>query len=407
MLIDIDEIDLEVLRKIEQNNPLNLANEKILIYDSSDKKIYSSDIDSSLVISRNLIRKVRNEEEIRFNQGDFEVCGLLYVSKGNRIVVFTAATDIFGIRKIRMLRNILILVYITSLIFIFLIGRLLANRALNPIERIINQVDEISISNLDARVNEGNGKDEIAKLAITFNNMLKRLETSFRIQKTFIANASHELRNPLTVLTGQMEVVLMSDRSKKEYHKTLQSVYEDAVNINHLANNLLLLAQTSAESTSHSFDRVRIDDTLWQAANEMKNRHPDFLIKTNFSDTIVDDDNLTVYGNEFLIKTAFLNILENAYKYSIHPAINILVDLKIDFIVIEFKDNGIGILEDEINMIFNPFYRTKNALNKKGHGIGLTLVENISQLHHGFVTVSSEINIGTTFSMHLPLYKNV
>jgi len=405
MIIDIDEIDLELLRKIEQNNPLNLANERIMVFDSTNEKIYSSDTNGILMISRDLILEVRDKEMIRFNQGSYEICGLFYKSKGSQIIVFTGAIDIFGKRKIKMLRNILILVFTVSLVFIVFAGRLLANRALNPIEKIIQQVDEISISNLDARVNEGNGKDEIAKLAITFNNMLNRLEKAFKIQKTFIANASHELRNPLTVLTGQMEVALMSDRTKKEYHKSLQSAYEDAVNINHLANNLLLLAQTSLESTSPSFERVRIDDILWQATNEMKNRHPKFQISTNFSDSIIDDDTLTVSGNDLLLKVAFLNILENAYKYSENPVVSILVDLRTDYVVIEFKDNGIGIPEKDIDLIFNPFYRSGNSFHIKGHGIGLTLVQNIFVLHHGYVTVSSLVNAGTTFTMHLPLLR--
>jgi signal transduction histidine kinase len=403
MLIDIDEIDIEVLRKIEQNNPLNLANEKIVIYNFKNEKLFSSDTDNTLIISTALIDEVKDKKDIRFNQGPFEISGILYSSRGDRIILFTAATDIFGIKKLSMLRNILVLVFIISLIFIILAGRIFANRALYPIKKIISQVDEISISNLNARVYEGNGKDEIAKLAITFNNMLHRLESSIRIQRTFVANASHELRNPLAAITGQMEVLLMSNRRKNEYLITLKSLYEDMININHLANNLLWLAQTSLDSTSHSFSDVRIDDTLWKATNDMTERFPDYQIYINFSDTISGEENLLVKGNDLLIKMAFLNLLENAYKYSENHMVNILVDVKIDYVVIEFSDNGIGIPEDEIKMIFDPFYRSRNAYVNKGHGIGLTLVENIAHLHQGYITVNSTINEGSTFSLYLPL----
>jgi len=405
MLIDIDEIDVEVLRKIEQNNPLNLANENIIIYDVNNEILFSNDSAGRLNISSAFINDVRERDEIRFVQKAFEVCGLLYSSRGSQIVVFTAATDIFGIKKLKMLRNILAFVYIIGLIFVFIAGRSLANRAMKPIEKIISQVDEISISNLDARVDEGNGKDEIAKLAITFNNMLQRLESSFAIQRTFVANASHELRNPLTAITGQLEVLLMAERSKKEYLSTLKSVHEDVVNINHLADNILLLAQTSLDSTSHSFDEVRIDDAIWQTTNEMKKTYPDYQIHINFSNAIAGEDNLTIKGNDLLIKTAFLNLLENAYKYSEDHRIKVLVDLDIDHIVVRFSDNGIGIPEDEVSMIFNPFYRSRNAFKIKGHGIGLTLVENIAFIHHGYVTVNSTIKTGSTFSLYFPLYR--
>jgi signal transduction histidine kinase len=402
MLIDIDEINVDVLKKIEENNPLNLANEINLIFDSRKNKIYSSDSQGNLNISQEIIRETLDNGEVFFFQNGYEVYGLHYKSKGIQIIVFTAAIDIFGFRKIRMLQIILIAVYFISLIFVLFIGRLLANRALRPIGNIINQVDEISISNLYERVNEGNGKDEIAKLAITFNNMLERLDSSFSIQKIFIANASHELRNPLTVLTGQIEVVLMSDRRKQEYVNTLLSVYEDAKNINRLADNLLLLAQTNMDNASFSFTDIRVDDILWQSINEMKNRFTNLKIRTSFGDMIHDDDNLTIPGNELLIRTAFINILENAYKYSKDPVVQVIINLNMDHIVIEFKDNGIGIPPEDISLVCNPFFRSKNAIKIKGHGIGLTLVENITHLHSGFLSVSSEVNKGSNFILHFP-----
>lgn len=406
MLIDIDEIDLNLLKKIEENNPLNLANERIHIYNEYDSMLFTSDADTNLIITGRDILDVRMESETRFKQGPYEIFGLLYKSKGSEIVVFTGAMDIFGRKKINLLRNIMLLTFFTSLLFTYLLGRILAHRALNPIGKIISRFDEISISNMDARVNEGNGKDEIARLAITFNNMMDRLESAFRMQKTFIANASHELRNPLNVLTGQIEVVLLAERSKKEYFDTLKSVYEDAVGINHLANSLLFLAQTNMENTSRDFVPVRIDDLLWQSVNEVKNARPEYIISTNFSDSIIDDESLTVFGNEILLKTVFLNLLDNSFKYSEKPEAEILVDFRSGYVVLEIKDYGIGIPEDEINMIYSPFYRSTNSHHKKGHGIGLTLVDHIIKLHKGFITVNSKLNYGTTFCINLPVSNN-
>ncbi len=403
MLLEIEEINADVLGKIEQNNPLNLANEKIIIYDYDNTVLFSSDTSKVLRISKSLIHEARAKREIRFTARSYEVCGLLYPGNGTPVVVFTAATDLQGMKKLKMLRNILLLVFIVSLLFIIVAGRLFANRALKPIEHIVAQVDEIGITNLDARVDEGNGKDEMAKLAITFNNMLRRLEASFRIQRTFIANASHELRNPLTAISGQLEVLLMSDRPKEEYLAALKSVHEDAVQINQLANNLLLLAQTNPDSTSHIFTQVRIDDTLWQATNEIRRRYPDYQIGINFSESIQDESSLIVKGNELLIKTAFLNLLENAYKYSPDHQVTLLISLKAGHVVIEFTDRGIGISPEEVHMIFNPFYRSKSAFEQRGHGIGLTLVENIAVLHHGFVTVHSTLGKGSTFEFNLPI----
>jgi signal transduction histidine kinase len=405
MLIDIDEINIDVLRKIEQNNPLNLANERIVIYNYVDEELYSNDPENILGISKELIREVRFKGELRVDKDPYEISGQLYSGRDVGIVVFTGATDIFGMRKLKMLRNILLLVFIISLIFVFVAGRSFANRALNPIEKIISQVDDISISNLDSRVEEGNGKDEIAKLAITFNNMLERLESSFRMQKTFIANASHELRNPLAAITGQLEVMLMGDRSKKEYQDTIRSVLEDTIGLNSLANNLLLLAQTDPETTSHTFQKVRVDDILLQSTNEVIRRYPGFHINIKFSEAIEDEENLTVWGNDMLMKTAFINLLENSYKYSSDHSAYISVDLETNQIVIKFRDIGTGIPAEEIKQIFNPFYRAANMSNTKGHGIGLTLVENIARLHHANITVKSEVDKGSEFLIYLPLFE--
>src|SRR5680860_1444467 len=201
MLIDIDEIDADLLKKIEKNNPLSLPNEKIIIFDFENKKIYSTDDDNTLIIPANRIQKVRQQEEVHFRQNSYEIYGQFYTGQFDRIVVFAAATDIFGLNKLKRLRIIMLIVFILSLVIVYVAGRLFAIRALAPISNIVKQVNGIEVTNLHTRLNEGNEKDEIAHLAKTFNKMLDRLEVAFLIQKNFIANASHELRTPLTVIT--------------------------------------------------------------------------------------------------------------------------------------------------------------------------------------------------------------
>ena len=198
-----------LLMKIESNNPLSLPNEKIIIYDYNDNVVYNTDNDQLLTISSELLAEVRLKEEVRLKQKSYEIVGLFYTGKFDRYVVFAAATDIYGLGKLKRLRVILIIVFIISLFIVYISGKIFVSRALTPISNIMKQVSAIGVSNLDARISEGNGKDELSQLAQTFNNMLERLETAFKTQKYFIANASHELRTPLTVITGHLEVILM------------------------------------------------------------------------------------------------------------------------------------------------------------------------------------------------------
>jgi signal transduction histidine kinase len=406
MLLDIDEIDTELLKKIEKNNPLSLPNEKIIIYDYNNNIIlYSNDDTGVLKITEEQINESRLEEEIKIKQKPYEILAHFYTGQYDRIIVFTAATDIFGLNKLKNLRIILLIVFVLSLGIVYAAGRIFATRALSPISNIITQVDGISVSNLNERVDEGNGKDEIARLAKTFNKMLQRLESSFKVQKNFIANASHELRTPLTVLTGQLEVVLMKARDNSEYRQTLISVLEDIKNLNLISNRLLILAQASSESDEVDFSVVRIDDVLWQARNEIIRRNKNYTANINFSASIDAEEKLIVYGNGLLMKTAINNLMDNACKYSANNQVNVLLNCNNTTLEMKFIDSGIGIAKEELKMIFQPFYRSNNVMNIKGHGIGLSIVEKIILLHEGKIEVSSKPGKGSVFSLSLPVYK--
>lgn len=400
MLIDIDEIDSELLKKIEKNNPLSLPNEIIVIYNYQNEKIYSTEGDSAITITNEHIREVRLNEEIRFKQNDYEVYGQFYTGQYDRIVVFAAATDIFGINKLKWLRIIIFSVFATSLVIVYFGGRLFSHRALYPISKIVGQVNTIEATNLNARLDEGNKTDEIAHLAQTFNKMLIRLETAFHTQKNFIANASHELRTPLTVVTGQLEVILLKARTNEEYRNTLTLVLREIKDLNLLANKLLLLAQTSSENSIIN-TTVRIDDILWKSRSEILSRNKNYSIDISFSERIDDDSKLSVWGNELLLKTAISNLMDNSCKYSKNHHADVSLDAENEKLIIKFADQGIGIPEKELKTIFQPFFRSGNTINIPGHGIGLSLVEKIIILHKGEIKVSSSLGKGTIFWVEL------
>jgi len=402
MLIDIEEIDSELLRKIEKNNPLNLANEKIVIYDFQNQVIYSTDEDNFLNLPESTIGEVRLEQEIRFRKGDYEIFGQFYTGQYERIVVFAAATDIFGRNKLKWLRIIMIVVFTLSLIFVWFAGRLFAVKALAPISTIVTQANKIEAKNLSDRLDTGNGKDEIARLAKTFNSMLERLELAFRVQKNFIANASHELRTPLTVITGQLEVVLMKARKNEEYKNTLLTVLDEIKDLNNLSNKMLLLAQTNLSKGELDFSNIRIDEIIWKCRKEVMGRDPNNIIDIYFGDEIDDENKMLISGNEQLLKTAIVNLMDNACKYSDNHRAEVHLNASNEKLMLKFSDQGIGIAENDLKMIFEPFYRSKNVLHSSGHGIGLSLVKKIVSLHNGKIHVKSELQKGTEFEIVFP-----
>jgi len=224
LLFDTDKTEADRYLRIEKDSPVNLQNEKIIILNNKNDTIYRSYEKAGIKVKNNVLERVRSGYKVSYVQDSYAVLGISYSTKNDRFVIIAAATDIEGSLHLEKLKIILIIVCLISLILFFIGGWVFSGRALKPISRVVKKVEDISITSLNLRVFEGNASDEIGRLAKTFNNMLERLEISFAMQKTFIANASHELRTPLTSINGQLEVLMMKDRSTLEYKSALSSV---------------------------------------------------------------------------------------------------------------------------------------------------------------------------------------
>ncbi|MBU1717661.1 MAG: HAMP domain-containing protein, partial [Bacteroidetes bacterium] len=343
LLIEIEEVDSTLLRKMEKDNPVSMPEETIIIYDYKNDILYSSDEENSMNISSEMLDSIRLEKEKKYKTGTKEVLGFLFVDKYDRFVVIISAVDIYGLKKLKNLRTVLAIVFGISIILVYFAGWMYAGRALRPISKVIKQVDNITITSLNLRLDEGNTKDEIAKLSGTFNSMLQRLESAFKMQKEFISNASHELRTPLTTITGQLEVVLLKERSSDEYKQTVVSVLEDMNHLNTISNRLLLLAQASSETAEAAFSPIRIDDIVWQVQSEIQKRNPGYQIGVSIDMSIDDERMLTILGNEQLIKTAITNLVDNGCKYSSDNRVEVGISVSDDKMTLDFRDRGIGI----------------------------------------------------------------
>lgn len=402
LLIEIDEIDAGMLRRLERDNPTALPYEKILIFDKNDKLIFTTDEHHILNIKPDVLNIIKKQDETRFKQGNYEIIGLLFPDEKNYFIVIAGAVDIYGKSRLRNLAAILIIVYLFTIVILFIMGRLFAVRALSPMNNVVRQVSGISASNLNMRVDEGNGRDEISQLAKTFNDMLNRIEQSFITQKKFIDNASHELRTPLTAISSQLEVTLMNDRNAEDYKYCLQSVQEDIRSMINLTNQLLMLARADTVGASASLMDIRLDELLWQARTDLIKANSDYKIQIILSEEIDDEKAITVKGYDSLLRNAIKNLMDNGCKYSADNKIIITLFTEPNYTVIRFIDQGIGIPAEDLKQVTQPFYRGQNASSYSGHGIGLSLVEKIIQLHHFELAIKSELNVGTTVEIRIP-----
>jgi signal transduction histidine kinase len=401
LLADIDEVTPEIL-KIIGNNTITLPEEQVIIFDNHLNKIYVSKELPKVIFSPTLISDVKKHGLIYYKIGNRDGIGLLFKGKRSNYVVFAIAYDKYGFSKLKNLRIVLAFGLLISSLITMLIGWIFSGRAINPISKVIEQVDEIKGNNLNKRVNEGNKTDEIAQLAITFNNMLDRVESAFELQKSFVSNASHELRTPLTSITGQIEVTLMKGRSNEEYINSLNSVLDDIKSLTKLTNGLLDLAKTDLDKNKINFKPVRIDELLWSIQMDVSRLHKEYNIDLLFNNYPENESQLSVFGSENLLRSSLGNIVENACKFSKNKSCKIEFSTHNKFILIKVSDNGIGISVEDLTKIFEPFYRGNNARVYSGHGIGLSLSQKILLLHNGEMRIDSKLNQFTHVYVSLP-----
>jgi signal transduction histidine kinase len=403
VLKDVKEVNAELLRRMEKNNPASLPNQYIVIYNEKDEELYRSMGPGVIENDHAILNSIRQQKNLRFHYNNYEVLGFEFNEQPETLTILAAATDVYGLDALKNLRNILIITFCISIVFVSILGWVYAGKVLKPISQIVQEVGNITEANLDQRLDEGNQKDELSQLARTFNLMLGRLQGSFASQKNFIANASHEIKTPLTVMSGEIEVTLLQERNKEYYVNVLRSVLTGLRGLNSLSTQLLVLAQTSADQPSKNFKALRVDDTLWDIKDEFMKIHNNYIINILF-DINLNHESLVIHGDEQLIKIALSNLTDNACKYSDNHEVTInLKSTAPGNIAIEFVNSGPGIAPTELQKIFAPFFRGKNHNKVKGFGIGLSLVHRIAKLHRGDVAVSSAEGRQTSFTITFPL----
>ncbi|PSL43708.1 signal transduction histidine kinase [Chitinophaga niastensis] len=403
VIIEDGNIKVDLLRKLDRTTFQDLYKETILVYNTNYDLLYSNLKDTTIRTHPSLLKYITENKQYSYDKGSGEVVGVYYTEDNVSVIVIVSSFDRYGFQNLLNLRQILLLELITAVLVLVGVGYFFARKMVQPIDQLVQQVDSINANNMQDTQVAVKGKDEIAKLGANFNTMLQRLSESFHLQKSFVSNASHELRTPLAAIISQLQVTLSKDRSKEEYLALLESVLEDAENLSDLSNGLLQLAQSEMRQQEFVFSDVRIDELLMEMTTliRLKQKTPS---KVDIRFIKVPDNDLlvTCFGNESLLKVLFLNLVDNACKFSHDNIAHVSIDFFTQYILVQIKDNGIGILPDEINKIFEPFYRGQNALQIRGHGLGLSICKKIVQIHSGHITVTSTPAEGTTFTVILP-----
>ncbi|TDQ06925.1 HAMP domain-containing sensor histidine kinase [Pedobacter metabolipauper] len=342
----------------------------------------------------------------RYNEGNHFYAGSFFKTEQGNYIVIVAAEDPYGFKELEQLKKVLLIVFAISILLTYIAGKIFSYYTIKPVRSIIRSVKKISADNLNSRLTEVKGKDEIAELVLTFNNMLTRLETSFETQNNFVSNASHELRTPLTIITSEAELLLTNGNLSPTNGETVKTILSEAEKLVNILSSLLGMAQSGFNGKKQNWERIRMDELILTVADHVKKIEPKSILDVNFSNLPENESLLYTEGNANLLQLAVSNIILNACKYSNNNPVTISVGSENGRILIVVSDIGIGIPMDEQQHIFEPFFRASNTGDFEGHGIGLPLTLNIIRLHKGSIGIRSEEQVGTEIQIMLPVDSN-
>ncbi len=279
-------------------------------------------------------------------------------------------------------------------------GWMLARRALSPVDRMTEAANRIGAEHLQERLEETGADDELDRLARTLNGMLARLDAAFSQVSRFTASASHELQTPLTILKGELEVALRSERSPQEYRETLQSGLEEVNRLIQLVDSLLLLARSEAGVLVRGDGEMDPVELVHQAVRRLKPLADSHGVEL----TVNVVEHLFVPGDAEHTSLLISNLVENGIKYG-GPGGSVIVTLDRlgDHAAVKVTDRGPGIPEELQEQVFQPFFRSPDALPHRGVGLGLAIARSLAQAQGGTLQLESSPGQGCTFTLLLPM----
>jgi len=395
-----DNLSKENFKKVLKKFPQSLSNETIRIYNDHFQPQFIRE--GSIHYDLDILKQVIVQKQLHLSQDKRQITGIYYVDNSGNFIIMVSAIDDNGFHDMHDLGLIMFFFFLASLIITFFMGSVFSRISLAPIVRITNNLKEIRASSLDLRLPIAEKKvDEIDSLSLTINQLLEHLEQSFESQKSFIANASHELRTPITTILGEAEITLMHPREGEVYRSTLTNIIKETERLSYIINSLMELIQTNVENSD--FQNVRMDELLWEIKDELSDKTTEDHINIKYN-LPYDPAKYTLPGNRQLLFIGISNILKNAIKFSDNKEVSCEIFCDSKGINILIRDQGIGIEQKDLKNIFQPFFRAANALYYPGYGIGLSLTNNIIRLHNGTINIISKINKGTEFHIIFPTY---
>jgi heavy metal sensor kinase len=352
-------------------------------------------------------REGKETREEIYNSGRrerFRIISTPVYKNGKLTEIIQLGTHLYFVRQnLSHFKNNILIALPIILVLGTLGGWILARRSLSPISYIAAKAQSITSHNLGERLTPRGTDDEMDDLIRTINEMISRLESSFKRMAEFTADASHELKTPICAMRGEAEVLLLKERKAVEYQEGLANFIEQFDHLNQVINDLILLSKADTTEMALKMAPLRLDLLM----KDLSNFFQILAEQKNISLETGSLEEVTVLGDKVRLQQLFTNLIDNAIKYTSRGAIHITVEKKEGTVAVKVADTGMGIPEEEREKIFKRFYRMDKSRSKEtgGVGLGLSIAEWIAHAHRGRIEVDSRINQGSTFTVYLPLQR--
>ncbi|OCZ49845.1 ATP-binding protein [Dehalobacter sp. TeCB1] len=389
-LADIPMVDLRNISQMTDNVDINLTMNNRSVYNTGE--------------TYNLPFPASNTKIVRTTEAGEKT--VLYLN--DKIVLMDKT--VLGIQIIKDMDNeqtylhalsgSMLIIDVLILLVSLIVGYIISKNALNPINKITQQAQQISASDLSKRIQIEGPDDELKRLADTFNDFIIRIQQSYEKQNQFTLDASHELATPLAVIKGYVDVINRWGKNDPEVlNEGLQSIQGELANMTKLLDTLLFIGKSDHEMLKLEKTKFCLNELLAEIVEESK------LVTSERDISFLNGEFLLIEADRRLVKQMLRAVLDNSIKYtSQEGTIVINLEKTKKQAIITVKDNGVGIPKEDLPHIFDRFYRVDKARSREfgGTGLGLSIVKWIAEIHGGSITAQSEIGHGTTMTIHLP-----
>jgi signal transduction histidine kinase len=335
------------------------------------------------------LKKLKKEKTLFKTEGEYEIFGIYYDSQNVDYYALISAQDKYGKRKLQFLSVVLTISFLIATSIIWLVSFNFTKQLILPLDNFQKKITNISSNNLTERLAETGKEDEINLIAKAFNQMMRRIEDSYKNKQEFTANASHELRTPIARIITQLENLEQLEKHSAETLTYLQNIKTDANNMAELISSLLTLSKISETQIDFTNNKKRIDEIIFDSMALVKKNYPDFSSGFELIENNEFEYDLDIFCNESLLKIAFSNLIKNAYLYSANKKALIEIEqISTNQIAVSIKNNGNTIEKSEQHKLYDTFMRGKNSQNKPGSGLGLPLSKRIFNYHNATLNYS-------------------